>query len=152
MVILISLRNLSISLESIWATACQNQQNDLCTQQRLRSAWASALSDQSLLCALRIASSCRQQRLWSGRMPRLIWVFTGHTGHFVGFVMLRLIYKKQEHDNYRKIPNYLDTRNCCNYPKIWKIWLYHTVHRITSPKDADRWQTVKTLIRRSILI
>ena len=25
------------------------------------------------------------------RMPRLICVFTGRTGHFVGFVMLRLI-------------------------------------------------------------
>ena len=25
-----------------------------------------------------------------GRMPSLIWVFTGHIGHFVGFVMLRL--------------------------------------------------------------
>ena len=23
----------------------------------------------------------------TGRMPRLIWVFAGHTGHFVGFVM-----------------------------------------------------------------
>ena len=28
----------------------------------------------------------------NGRMPRLIWVFAGHTGHFVGFVMHRLIY------------------------------------------------------------
>ena len=26
------------------------------------------------------------------QMPRLIWVFTGCTGHFVGFVMCRLIY------------------------------------------------------------
>ena len=32
----------------IWAVAWQNQQNNLCTQQRLRSAWASALPDQSL--------------------------------------------------------------------------------------------------------
>ena len=31
-----------------WASAWQNQQNDLCTQRRLRSAWASAQSDQSL--------------------------------------------------------------------------------------------------------
>ena len=23
----------------------------------------------------------------TGRMPRLIWVFTGRTGHFVGFVL-----------------------------------------------------------------
>ena len=26
----------------------------------------------------------------TGRIPRLIWVFTGHTWHFVGFVMRRL--------------------------------------------------------------
>ena len=28
----------------------------------------------------------------TGRIPRLIWVFAGRTGHFAGFVMLRLIY------------------------------------------------------------
>ena len=28
----------------------------------------------------------------TGRMPRLIWVFAGRTGHFVGFVVLRLIW------------------------------------------------------------
>ena len=27
----------------------------------------------------------------TGRMPRLICVFAGRTGHFVGFVMLQLI-------------------------------------------------------------
>ena len=32
------------------AAAWPNQQNDLCAQQRLRSAWASAQSDQSLRC------------------------------------------------------------------------------------------------------
>ena len=33
-----------------WAWARQNQQNDMCTQWRHRSAWASAQSDQSLRC------------------------------------------------------------------------------------------------------
>ena len=33
-----------------WATAQQNQQNDLCAQRRFRSAWESAQSDQSLRC------------------------------------------------------------------------------------------------------
>ena len=28
----------------------------------------------------------------TGRMPRLIWVFAGRTGHFVGFVVRRLKY------------------------------------------------------------
>ena len=81
----------------IWASAWQNQQNDICAQRRLRSAWASAESDQSSLCApwlakdpmfLHVDSENYEQ---TGRMPRLIWVFAGRTGHFVGFVMLHLI-------------------------------------------------------------
>ena len=39
------------SLEK-WAAAWQNQHNDLGAQQRLRSAWASAQSDQSFRCVL----------------------------------------------------------------------------------------------------
>ena len=35
---------------SIWAASWQNQENGMCTQWRLRSAWASAQSDQSLRC------------------------------------------------------------------------------------------------------
>ena len=35
---------------SIWAASWQNQQNGLCVQRRLRSAWASAQFDQSLPC------------------------------------------------------------------------------------------------------
>ena len=37
--------------EAFWVTLWQNQQNDLCAQRRLRSAWASAQSDQSSMCA-----------------------------------------------------------------------------------------------------
>ena len=33
-----------------WATSWQNQQNGMCAQRRLRSAWASTQSDQSLRC------------------------------------------------------------------------------------------------------
>ena len=80
-----------------WAKARQNKQYDLWAQQRLISAWAFAQSDQSSLYALRIAKD-----LWllyvdsedsdqTGQMPRLIQVFAGCTGHFVCFVMLRLI-------------------------------------------------------------
>ena len=69
----------------------------LCAQRRLRSAWASAQSDQSSLCAQWVAkdpsflhadSEASDQ---TGRMPRLIWFFAGHTCHFVGFVMRWLI-------------------------------------------------------------
>ena len=40
---------------SNWAASWQNQQNDMCAQRRFRSAWASAQSDQSSLCALWVA-------------------------------------------------------------------------------------------------
>ena len=67
----------------------------LCAQRRLRSAWASTKSYQSLRCALngklrtqaffmRTANS--DQTWW---MPRLIWVFAKQS---VGFVMSRLKY------------------------------------------------------------
>ena len=65
----------------IWAASWQKQQNGICAQRRLRSAWASAQSDQSLRCdppslirvfAVRSVaskgpklSSCGQWRLWS---------------------------------------------------------------------------------------
>ena len=35
----------------------------------------------------------------SGQLPRLIWVFPGRTGHFVGFVMQLLILKKFRMEN-----------------------------------------------------
>ena len=59
-----------------------------------RSAWASAQSDQSLLSAWRnIGSSAthwaHMKTDQTGRVPRLIWVFTGYT-YFVGFVIRRL--------------------------------------------------------------
>ena len=38
-------------LSNIRATVWQNQQNDTCAQRRLRSAWASTQTDQSLCCA-----------------------------------------------------------------------------------------------------
>ena len=100
----------------IWATSWQNQQNDLCAQWNLRSAWASAQSDQSLRCPHAETLSyplCTQRRLWSesslcaewvakdpsflhahsedsdpaGRMSRLIWDFAGRTSFFFFLVL-----------------------------------------------------------------
>ena len=69
----------------------------LCAQGRLRSAWVSAQSDQSSLCAQWVAkdpgflNADSEDSDQTGRMPRLIWVFSGRTCHFAGFVMRRLI-------------------------------------------------------------
>ena len=67
-----------------WAASWQNQQNGMCTQRRLRSAWASAQPEQGLCCSheeslgLRLPIQCTAKTLIRlGRMPRLIWVFTG---------------------------------------------------------------------------
>ena len=68
----------------------------LCTQQRLRSAWASVQSDQSLRCALKPQWVAKDSSFLHAdsedsdqtrRMPRLIWVIAGRTCRFVGFVM-----------------------------------------------------------------
>ena len=74
-----------------------HQQNDICTQRRLRSASASAQSDQSLCCALNWVAkdpsflhADSKDSVQTGQMPRLIWVFGGCTFHFVGFVIRRL--------------------------------------------------------------
>ena len=51
-----------------WAASWQNQQNGMCAQRRLRSAWVSAQSDQGLRCLLEESLSyplSAQRRLWS---------------------------------------------------------------------------------------
>ena len=61
------------------------QQNGMCAQRRLRSAWASAQSDQSSLSAGRKLGSLstywahNEDSDQTGWMPRLIWVFAGCT-------------------------------------------------------------------------
>ena len=66
-----------------WAIAWQNQQNDMCTQQRLRSVWAFAQSDQSPLSAWRnlgsLAAQWAHNEDWSDWAnaqadPSLCWV------------------------------------------------------------------------------
>ena len=68
-----------------WAAAQQNQQNDLCTQQRLRSAWAFTQSDQSSLSEWRSIGSLATQKAhskdwsdWVGWMLRLICLCCAH--------------------------------------------------------------------------
>ena len=75
----------------LWTASWQNQQYGICTQRRLRSAWASAQSDQSSLCAHLLAKdpsflhAHSEDSDQTGRMPKLIWVFAGRTCHFCWF-------------------------------------------------------------------
>ena len=88
-----------------YADLRQNQQSGMRDQQRLiRPVWS-----ESSLCTqwvakdpsfLHVDSENSDQAGW---MPRLIWVFAGRTGHFVGFVMRQLIFI--HHSNYSILHN-----------------------------------------------
>ena len=80
----------------------------VCTQRRLRSAWASAQADQSLHCRMKKPSVLSyplsaQRRLWSDWADAqadlsLRWAHT----HFVGFVMSWLVYFRQQQSSRSK--------------------------------------------------
>ena len=79
-----------------WAQ--QTQQNDLCAQQRFRSAWAYAQSEQSLHYTCYEQLKTQPIFMWTVKTdlteqkPSEVRVFAGCTDHFVGFVMLWLNY------------------------------------------------------------
>ena len=64
--------------------------------------WESAQSEQNLRCPQEesLGPSLPTERTAKGdqtaRMPMLIWFFVGHAGHFVVFVMQRLIYERRQ--------------------------------------------------------
>ena len=132
-----------------WAASWQNQQSGMCTQRRLRSAWASAQSDQSLLSTWRKLGSLATHWAHSEgsdqteRMPRLIWVFAGRTVILLvlswgGSNIVRLCeyteWVTSHWTEYCKIQNIWTPKNCCNYPKIGAVGFYYT---LMHPKDAD---------------
>ena len=69
----------------------------------------------SLLCTHWVDSEDSDQ---TGRMPRLIWVFAGGTGHFVGFVMRWLKWTLLEgQKKYTCVSGFPTYPNFCPYPK-----------------------------------
>ena len=98
--LLLLLQNLMICIYTLHQRKKERRkkENDMCAKRRLRSAWASAQSDQSFRCPHEEIGSSPTH--WAhiedydqtGRMHRLIWVFAGRKDHFVGLVMRRLIY------------------------------------------------------------
>ena len=111
---------LYVSKINKWASSWQNQQNDLCAQRRLRSAWASAQSDQSLRCPheesldpqLPIEHTAKNDQ--TGRMPSVSWVFAAHIDQFVGFVMRRLKSQNQKAKYWNNLISLL-------YSKQWTL-------------------------------
>ena len=71
----------------IWASAWQNLQNGICP------VWSqSSLFAWRKLRSLATHWAHSKDSDQTGQMPSLVWVFAGHTCHFVGFVMHWLIY------------------------------------------------------------
>ena len=70
-----------------WATSWKNQQNDLCAQQKIGSAWASAQSEQSLCCPHEETwgPQLHIERTAKTDQTGMIWVFAGRTDHFDTF-------------------------------------------------------------------
>ena len=68
----------------------------------------------------------------TGRMPRLIWVFAGHTYHFVGFVMKRLIFRNSA---------YLSVFVCGFQIKL-SNYLSHALLHLQPVTDNDRYWVV----------
>ena len=135
-------------LECKWAAAWQNQQCDLCAQRRLRSAWASAQSDQSSLCTFWVAKdpgflhADSEDSDHTGWMTRLNWVFNWHTDHFVGFVTWRLKYPFNESHNwfhYMFIVLLL-----LEYSKIYKTICPEMCsrHRLISLHIGECWKSI----------
>ena len=112
-----------------------------CAQQRLRSAWLDirpVWSESSLFTWWHVRSlathwvhskDCDQ----TGRMPRLIRIFAGRTGHFVGFVMLRLISK------------------CPSDPshEVWVQNQHEISHQEYEPQETGTLVTIDTHRRKS---
>ena len=75
----------------------ENIPSDMCTQRRLKSACASAQSDQSLCSPLEEtlhpwqAKMHREDSDQTARMRRLIWIFSGNTYPKLRFLTLRLL-------------------------------------------------------------
>ena len=64
----------------------------------IRPVWAeSSLSAWRKLGSLATYGAHSEDSDQTRRVPRLNWVFAGRTCHFVGFVMSRLIWKRQRH-------------------------------------------------------
>ena len=124
----------------------------MCTQWRLRSAWASAQSDQSLHCAQWVAKDPSFLHVDSkdsdhtGHMPRLIWVFPGRTCHFVGFVMRWLKYQYFLAQKTHFIRSNVISSNCL-------LWTYQSAHDklykmvCAASEDSDQPRHPPSLIR-----
>ena len=141
-----------------WACAWQNQQNDLCAQRRLKSAWATAWISLIIVFAVHMKKpwvlshplSAQRRLIRLGGLPG--WsVFAGRTGHFVGSVIRRLILEQYHNDPkylYRHVwPTHVDPGQTAPNGAVWSgSTVCHLSRLMTKPTKLFVRQ-VKTQIR-----
>ena len=93
----------------------------VCAQRRLRSAWASAQSDQSSLCAQWVAKGPRFLHADAQADLSLRWAYT----HFVGFVMSRLKWTKPLHQSFvRSVENIFKEEFKNTYQTFFSVYCF----------------------------
>ena len=70
----------------------------------------------------------------AGWMPRLIWIFAGRTGHFVGFVMRQLICCQQIELH--------ATDYCKSLMPGYKVWIENYVSRVAVFNTYFEWRNL----------
>ena len=147
---------ISLGIHPVWSV--QNQQNGVCAQWRLRSAWASIQSDQSSRSAWRNLGFLATHWAHSedsdqtGRCPcwsksslgaqSFCW-FCHEAVHLISrngsLKELLLPYKSEK--------NWQQKKKCCNYPRIWTVlvWFSHTVKCPEGADDMSRNMTKPTM-------
>ena len=145
----------------MWAASWQNQQNWMCAQRRLRSAWATARSDQSSLSAWRKLGSLAIHWAHSkdsdqtGRTPGWPESSLG-SHHFVGFVVRWLIYirfiiatdleNEQRHDKTNKMSVRpakisLGIRTVWSESSLCAQWVAKGIRFLHADSDQTGWMS-----------
>ena len=74
----------------------------------------------------------------TGQMLRQIWVFGGHTGHFVSFVMLRLIYaNKRDKNCIETLQNDFFSDSWFRFYWLNELWRYVNRNSLYGPRQAN---------------
>ena len=126
-----------------WVTARQNQQNDMCAKCRLRSAWASAQSDQSSQCTQWVAEDPMFLHAYSeefdqtGQMPKLIWVFAGRK------VILLVLSWGSSNNNAKMVLFNVSDIKCILWGwseplQSFKLWYYYPSQRENYRRDVQK--------------
>ena len=134
---------------SIWATAWQNQQNDVHPAKTqislcIHPVWSVFAVRMKKPWVLSFLLSEQRRCDQTGWMPRLIWVFAGHTCHFVGFchavahLHLMQYWTSVENFLYQIWP-WLPV---IQRRRGWEAWQMEESNNSVDPEEDDKWEEI----------